>query len=103
MAEEGLPEQLLRADRSAGSRLVVEHLRVGASPAEVAQSLLAQPQAQLQAHGLLAARLGGLAGPVLETLISGDPRVYKQAAAFVCQVPTFASCTQSCPALRRDY
>ncbi|GAB4822729.1 hypothetical protein N2152v2_009775 [Parachlorella kessleri] len=50
----------------------------------MAESLLQQPQAQLRAHGLLAAKLAGRLDLVLGAL--DDPGVWKAAATFLCQM-----------------
>lgn len=87
----GLIGRLAEAGRQEGQGLLRGHLegagRDGAAAAaaeDAAAALLRQPQAQLRAHGLLAARLAGRADLVLPAL--DDAGVWRQAACFLCQV-----------------
>jgi hypothetical protein len=83
--DQELVQRLRHVGLQDGRLLLLHHLRRdGADPGRVAQALLQQPQAQLRAHGLLAARLAGRADLVLRSL--NDPGVGKQAADFICQV-----------------
>lgn len=72
-----LVARLLRCDSIEAARAVLrEQLRTAADHgAAIAEFLLQQPQAQLRAHGLLAARLAGRADLVLASLTNYDPGV----------------------------
>ena len=99
-----LAARLAALGRQEGQALLSAQLRgagAGAgNAADVAAALLQQPQAQLRAHGLLAARLAGRSDLVLSGL--ADPGVWRQAACFLCQVgqrcpvPCFSALLRLC-------
>ena len=93
-ADGALVARLMDASRGAGASLLVSHLRSsGADAAATAEALLSQPQAQLRAHGLLAARLAGRADLVLGVLVGGDAGVWKAASPLLCQMDPGPACT----------
>jgi hypothetical protein len=80
---------LIHANTQEAARAKVrEHVHHGdaATAEQLARALLAQPYAQLRAHGLLAARLAGRTDIVLGALLAQDTGTWRQAAVFVCQV-----------------
>jgi hypothetical protein len=89
-APEGLLLRLQTAGREDARGALREAVRrPGADAAALASALLRQPQAQLRAHGLLAARMAGRADLILPALIAegcGDAGTWKAAAALLCQV-----------------
>lgn len=99
-AGDALPEDLLLCLRTAGredARAALRQAlcRPAADAAALAIALLRQPQAQLRAHGLLAARMAGRADLILPALIAdgcGDGGTWKAAAALLCQVTLIDRC-----------
>lgn len=105
--QEALPDGLLQRLQAAGREDARAALREAVrrpGAAALASALLQQPQAQLRAHGLLAARLAGRADLILPALTAegcGDCGTWKAAAALLCQV-----CTSPAPlpaALQRHF
>lgn len=91
--QEALNESLLQRLQAAGREDARAALREAArrpgGDAALASALLQQPQAQLRAHGLLAARLAERADLILPALTAegcGDCGTWKAAAALLCQV-----------------
>lgn len=87
-----LTAELARLPRSAAAAHLREALlREGLPAAATAQALLLQPQAQLRAHGLLAARWAGRADLLLEALSAAG--VWRAAACHLCQMELDAGAT----------